>query len=259
MIDTTRIIADHDLELFVKEVFVLEQTAGPKKSKLPFFADGYPGIVYLQSEKGVLLPKKKVLTSFFLYGQMIEPFELLITGPYLMIVFQLYPVASKLLFDVDPKKLNDDCYDLSNLRWAAVENPLEALDAASKISQQLEIAARFLSELAREKGMEEYWEIQQAIQVIMDHKGTIAVNDLARHLHATERTLRRKFSHYVGISPKKFAKIIQFQTSLEQLSTGDFSKMTDVVYENGYADQSHFIRNIKKFTGKRPLQFKKPQ
>src|SRR3546814_3902454 len=90
--------------------------------------------------------------------------------------------------------------------------------------------------------MEEYRKIQQAIQIIQNHKGLIAVNELASRLNITERTLRRKFNHYVGISPKKFAKIMQFQTSLDQISTGDFSKLTDVVYDNGYADQSHLDR-----------------
>ncbi|QEC53524.1 AraC family transcriptional regulator [Anseongella ginsenosidimutans] len=259
MIDAAKIIADHDLELFVKEILVLEEKEGVQESTLPFFADGYPGIVYLQSEKGFLIPRKKALTAFFLYGQMIAPFELLIKAPYLMIVFQLYPFASKLLFDVDPKKLNDDCFDLSSLQGAAVENSLEAVAAAPEIGLQVEIIARFLSGIAREKGMEEYREIQRAIQIVLDLKGVITVNELARHLNATERTLRRKFNDCVGISPKKFAKIIQFQTSLGQITTGGFSKLSDVVYENGYADQSHFIRNIKKFTGKRPLQLKKPQ
>ena len=254
-----KIIANNDLELFVKEIFVLEDKDGRKETTLPFFADGYPGLVYLQSEKGFLLPRKKALTPFFLYGQMIAPFELLITAPYLMIVFQLYPFASKLLFDVDPKKLNDDCYDLSTTKWTTVENPLKALAAPSAINQQLDIIAKFLSTLAREKGMEGYRDIQRAIQLVIDHKGIIAVNELASYLNTTERTLQRIFNQYVGIPPKKFAKIIQFQTSLGQISTGDFSKLTDLVYENGYADQSHFIRNIKKFTGKRPLQLKKPQ
>lgn len=258
MINAAKVIADNDLELFVKEIFVLEDKGDSKESTLPFFADGYPGIVYLQSEKGFLLPRKKALTTFFLYGQMIAPFELLVTAPYLMIVFQLYPFASKLLFDVDPQKLNDDCYDLSTVKWATKENPLEALAVTSEISLQIEVIAKFLSKLAREKGMEEYREIQQAIQIVMDYKGIITVNELANNLNVTERTLQRKFIHYVGISPKKFAKIIQFQTSLGQIATGDFSRLTDVVYENGYADQSHFIRNIKKFTGKRPLQLKKP-
>jgi len=259
LIDATKIIASNDLELFVKEIFVLEEQDTPQNATLTFFADGYPGVVYLQSEEGFLLPRKKTLTDFFLYGQMIKPYELLIRTPYVMIVFQLYPSAAKLLFDVDTKKLNDDCADLSMIKGAAIENPLTALATPTAISLKAEIIAKFLSELAREKGMEEYQKIQQAIQIIQDYKGLIAVNELAKRLNITERTLRRKFNHYVGISPKKFAKITQFQTSLDQICTGDFSKLTDVVYDNGYADQSHFIRNIKKFTGKKPLQLTKPQ
>ncbi|MGC4232923.1 MAG: AraC family transcriptional regulator [Niabella sp.] len=259
MIDARKIIADHDLELFVKEIFVLEDRNSAKESTFTFFADGYPGVVYLQSEKGLLMPRKKALTNFFLYGQMIQPYELSIKTPYLMIVFQLYPFAARLFFDVNTQKLNDDCADLSKIKGAAIENSLEALATSSPISRKTEIIAKCLSELAREKGMKEYQKIQRAIQIIQDHKGLIAVQELAKRLDTTERTLRRKFNHYVGISPKKFAKIIQFQTSLDQISTGDFSKLTDVVYENGYADQSHFIRNIRKFTGKRPLQLKKAQ
>lgn len=257
MIDAAKIIADNDLELFVREIFVLEEQEPPQDATLTFFADGYPGVVYLQSEKGLLLPRRKALTSLFLYGQMIAPYELSIKAPYLMIVFQLYPFTAKLLFDVDTKKLNDDCADLSEIKGTTIENPLETLATPSAISLKTEIIAKFLSELAREKGMEGYRKIQEAVQIIQDHKGLIAVNELARRLDTTERTLRRKFNHYVGISPKKFAKITQFQTSLDQISTGDFSKLTDVVYDNGYADQSHFIRNIRKFTGKNPLQLKK--
>src|SRR5690606_24658609 len=53
--------------------------------------------------------RMKPLTAFFLYGQMIAPYELSIRTPYLMIAFQLYPFAAKFLFDVDPRKLNDEC------------------------------------------------------------------------------------------------------------------------------------------------------
>jgi len=259
LIDATKIIANNNLELFVKEIFILEDQNTPKDLTLTFFADGYPGVVYMQSEKGLLLPRKKVLSNFFLYGQMIAPYELSIRPPYLMIVFQLYPFAAKLLFDINPKKLNDDCADLSTIKGTVIENPLKALVAPAAINLKTEIIAKFLSELAQEKGIEEYLKIQQAIQIILDYKGVVAVKKLARNLNITERTLRRKFNDCIGISPKKFAKIIQFQTSLMQISTGEFSKLTDVVYENGYADQSHFIRNIKKFTGKRPLQLKNMQ
>lgn len=248
--DTTKIIVENNLELFVKDIFVLE-SLDEGKSLLPFFADGYPGIIYQETEnKGFLLPQKKELSTFYLYGQMIAPFELSLKGAYSLIVFQLYPFASKFLFGVDPKKLNDDCFDLSKTK--AADKAMKSLAAASQKDSRIEIITRFLSKLAREKGMEEYREIQQAVEIVVEHKGLISVNKLAQLLNLSERTLQRKFNRYIGISPKKFAKIIQFQNSVEQISKGSFSKLTDVVYENGYADQSHF----KKIHGEKTLGVK---
>lgn len=255
---STDIIAEHNLDLFVKDVLVLKSQKHQTTEKLSFFADGYPGIVYLRSEQGLLLPRQKALTSFFLYGQMIAPFELGIQAPYVLIVFQLYPFATRLLFEVDPKSLINDCYDLSRLYFMESENPLKKLNKTSDPELQIKSLASFLSKITLKNGIETYQEIQRATQTVLDHKGKISIGELAEFMNMTERTLRRRFLRYVGISPKKFARIIQFQTSLEQISTGDFSKMSDVVYENGYADQSHFIRNVKKFTGKRPLELRRP-
>src|SRR5699024_10763011 len=207
--------------------------------------------------EGFLLPKNKRLSVFFLYGQTIEPIAFSMKGTYLLIVFQLYPFASKLLFDVDPKKLNDDCYDLSKIKGSNIDNPTEKLISINQINSQIELIAQFISMLAQEKGMEEYQEIQRAIELIVEHKGVITVFQLTQMLNISERTLQRKFKKYVGISPKKYANIIQCQSSVAQISSQSYSKLTDVVYENGYADQSHFIRNVKKFTGKRPLQLKR--
>ncbi len=253
----SEIISEFNLELFIKEIFIFENTDVDKKSILPFYADGYPGIIFQQADnKTILLPRKKELSKFFLYGQTLQPIELSLRGPFQLIVFQLYPFASKLLFSVDPKKLNDDCYDLSKIWTTNVRNPLIEINTSTDTDSRIRIIALFLSKLAQEKGFQKYKEIQAAIQIVTDRKGIISVKEIAERLKISERTLQRMFQENIGIPPKKFAKIIQFQTSLDQIAQDSFSKMTDVVYENGYADQSHFIRNIKKFTGKKPSQLK---
>src|SRR3546814_6664905 len=115
---------------------------------------------------------------------MIAPYELSIKTPYLMIVFQLYPSAAKLLFDADTKKLNDDCVDLSTIKETVIENPLAALTTPSSIAQKTAVIAKFLSEHAREKGMEEYRKIQQAIQIIRSEEHTSALQSLIRITYA---------------------------------------------------------------------------
>ncbi len=245
------------LELFVKDIIILESRNDVQTSQLPFFADGYPGIIFQQSKNGVLLlPKNKQLSSFFLYGQSIHPIELCIEGAYQLIVFQLSPFAAKTLFGINPKELNDDCYDLHLLNDVDVKAVTKQLTDTPDVSKRVEIIATFMTDLLQQTTTKPDQKIALAINLILSSNGTITVKALRENLHMTERTLQRLFIEYVGISPKQFAKIIQFQSSLNQLSEEQYSKLTDIVYETGYTDQSHFIRNFKKYTGKKPSQFK---
>ena len=47
------------------------------------------------------------------------------------------------------------------------------------------------------------------------------------------------------------------QASLNQLRSQSYDKLSDIAFEQECADQSHFIRNFKEFTGLTPFQFRK--
>ncbi|MCD0470351.1 AraC family transcriptional regulator [Flavobacterium sp. JAS] len=243
---------------YVKNIFLLENDcADDKEVSLPFFADGYPGIMFHISKEGVFLqPANKKLASIFLYGQTIHPIELSIKGSYRLIIFQLFPFAAKMLLGVDPKELNDDCFDL-NLLDQDIKLLLEQLNTAKKADKQIEIISSFIERLIDLSNDNIDSTIQSAINIIISHKGKITIKDLREKLHITERTFERLFVNQVGVNPQQFTKIIQFQNSLEQLSREDYSLLTDIVFENGFTDQSHFIRTFKKYTGKTPTEFQK--
>ena len=61
----------------------------------------------------------------------------------------------------------------------------------------------------------------------------------------------------MGVSPKLFARISRFQASLSQLRNNDFNKLSDLAFDNDYADQSHFIRSFREFAGFSPHQLRK--
>jgi AraC-like DNA-binding protein len=255
--DFKNIISENKLETYVNDILVLENKDETKKSVLPFFADGYPGVMFLHATNDVFItPQNKKLCDLFLYGQTIEPIEIFTDGAYRMIVFQLYPSAMKILFDIKPKELNDDCYDLNLINNKDIKQKIKKLFATNELIKQVEIIAAMLAKLAEQNIYYQAQQVQQAVNLILESKGKITVKDLTEYLHLTERTLQRLFVDYVGISPKQFAKIIQFQTSFTHISNETFSKLTEIAYENGYADQTHYIRNFKRFTRKKPSQFK---
>ncbi|WP_409017658.1 helix-turn-helix domain-containing protein [Chryseobacterium sp. 2987] len=63
--------------------------------------------------------------------------------------------------------------------------------------------------------------------------------------------MNRYFHKWLGVTLKSYLNIIRFSNSLKQLKNGDFYPQLD------YADQSHFIREVKKFTGVKPIILKK--
>ncbi|MEJ7767379.1 MAG: DUF6597 domain-containing transcriptional factor [Chitinophagaceae bacterium] len=69
------------------------------ETRLPFFVDGYPGLMFQQTDNGLhVKPDNKLIPALFLYGQTIRSIPLEIEGAYQIIIFQLYPFVLKSLF-----------------------------------------------------------------------------------------------------------------------------------------------------------------
>jgi AraC-like DNA-binding protein len=249
---STTISPPPSLSLFVKNILVFEENAKSQKTILPFYADGYPGLLFHQTTTGLLVnPHQKQMPVLFLYGQTIKPIELVMEGPYQLIVFQLYPFVLRSFFGVNPIDINDGCYDLDVFHSKTIQQ----LQQTNQPETRMAIINAMLQTLFQTKKENLDFSIQQAIQYIDESKGQLSIDILSQKTNTTKRTLERRFLKEVGISPKQFSKIIQFQHSFEQLRLKEYDKLTDIVYTNGFADQSHFIRVFKAYTGSTPKKF----
>ncbi len=251
-------IIPQNLEPYVNCIMVDESDDPNTHTNIQLYADGYPGIMFQQSENEFyFLPKKKKLSELFLYGQTVEPASLDTKGKFSFVVVQLYPFASKYLLGIDPKILNDDCFDLLELNHIDVKSYHEKLVDSVKLEERVTIISALILELVESHKVSQDDRIQKAIELIIKENGRIKLKDLQDELFITERTFERNFISQVGLTPKQFAKIIQFQTSLHKLNQSNFEKLTEVGSDSGFADQSHFIRTFKKYTGQTPSYYLK--
>ncbi len=69
------------------------------------------------------------------------------------------------------------------------------------------------------------------------------------------RTLERLFNKYTGLSASTFGTLNRFQNGLGQLLREDFTRFSDLAYDNGYFDQVHYIKDFKRFAGNTPKNF----
>lgn len=245
-----------DLEPFVNCIIVKQERDPGAETDMPLHADGYPGIMFQRSENGFyLLPRRKKLSGLFLYGQTLKPTSLRAEGRYDFVIVQLYPFASKYLLGVNPRELNDDCFDLLQLRHIDAAAFHYQLLQAESVDQQIEIISDLMLELIAFNKVSPDDRIQNAVHYILDKKGVVVISELIEKLHLTERTFERAFLSEIGLTPKQFAKIVQFQYSLRKLTHDSFEKLTEVSADCGFTDQSHFIREFKRYTGQTPSYF----
>ena len=72
-----------------------------------------------------------------------------------------------------------------------------------------------------------------------------------------KKQFERVFCHHVGMMPKEYARIVRFQKTLLMMQSG-VTGYADIAFAAGYSDQSHFIREFKKFAGCTPERLTHP-
>jgi AraC-like DNA-binding protein len=97
--------------------------------------------------------------------------------------------------------------------------------------------------------------IQYVIDYIIRMKGVCKINQICNSNNIYHKKLERLFKRYTGINPKQFVKLIRFDNTFNSILNNSFSDWTDIVYENGFYDQSHFIKEFNLFTDMSPSYF----
>jgi len=134
-----------------------------------------------------------------------------------------------------------------------------------------DIAARLaeLSEAARVDVLEslllERLEARRTQQVSVDvsglagsierRAGRVRVEQLTCDAGVSRQHLARIFRERVGVTPKLYARLARFQSSLAYAGAGEAADGADAAVALGYADQSHWIAEFKEFSGLTPHSF----
>jgi AraC-like DNA-binding protein len=165
----------------------------------------------------------------------------------------LYPDALPLLTGFDARSLTDEMADLLSL-WGRDARILEdqIMTAPDDLARCRILSAFLSARLADARAVD--LRPRAAIRQAIHSQGQTSVLALADHFNLSPRQLERQFQTFAGFSPKRFLRILRFQSALEYYGDRDLP-MTDIAMRCGYYDQAHFNHDFKDFSGYTPSEF----
>ena len=193
----------------------------------------------------------EVQSASLLAGQITKHFFLENSGRTSIFGIKLKPSAPAYIFDLSMERLNNAVVDLDSVSCSRLIELREELRRRPNNESRTVLADNFFAGLPHNQAMKDETKVEKAVKWIMDTQGAQPLSELTNSLEISERQLERLFKKYVGLSPKIYCRIIRFNRIFQLWKSGDQS-WASLAYEAGYADQSHFIRNFKAFSGDDP-------
>ena len=96
--------------------------------------------------------------------------------------------------------------------------------------------------------------LRDKVNYILDSKGKIRVDEMAKEFGVSRQALHKNFKNNLLITPKELAAIWQLNHFFTLADQNDDS-MTGLAIDAGYYDQAHFINSFKMKFGMSPKQF----
>ena len=170
------------------------------------------------------------------------------------ILVQLKPQGAYALLGCAMDDVTDQHIGLSSIvSDTAARAVEEQLAETTTFEQRSQVMQSFLTAQLEGSGRRPHPVVTEAVQRILRTHGAARVASLAGDLGVSERHLERLFQTEIGVSPKRLASLAQFDWARARISSLPTARLAG---EAGYADQAHFIRTFRAYSGVTPGRYR---
>jgi AraC-like DNA-binding protein len=223
---------------YVKYFWSLDKSAGEVLPPVyKSMADGYTEVVF--SINGSF-------KEYFNYGGYVLPqhsnYRTLTIGNNIgLFGARLHPYALLPLFGIASHEVADSVHDIQSIL------PRDLVNEVTEAPGHPERIVAFCRHLSR-KGDVQPPVLERAVHRMIETHGIENLRKLRNMLSISERQLERKFKEFVGLAPKQYSRILRFQHSKRKF-VGHTNSFAEIAFDCDYADQPHFARDFKEFSG----------
>jgi methylphosphotriester-DNA--protein-cysteine methyltransferase len=126
------------------------------------------------------------------------------------------------------------------------------LTDAETVDQRFDVLEAFLEQ--RLVGTHIDARVYRAVKAIKDSAGLLRMAQLASDCHISPRQLHRLLRNWVGIAPKRLARIVRFQAALKRMETAPPGDSQRIAADLGYFDQAHLTNESTQFARTSPAR-----
>lgn len=235
------------LRPYVRYFYVLTAPAGVSALTFP---TGCPQIIF-HRQAPLYIPELDCRQSpLTVSGQVNFPAHVESVGPTEMIVAVFRPHTIRTFIGTPPSAFYNREISGYDIASSDLDSLATRIFDSTDTSRAISLLERWL--LGRIRPSANTGRLGAALGVLLASPQA-TVDSLASTACLSRKQFERVFHEHVGMNPKEYARIARFQRALRMMQSGS-RDYPGISYACGYADQSHFIRDFRQFSGLTPRQ-----
>lgn len=242
------------LRPFVECYWAAEGVSEKSSSTQKIVPDGFTEIVFDYGDFYTFRDcrgNEKIQSRTILAGQITQPIHLTPSGNSGVIGIKFKPTGIWKLFGWNMADFTDDARDLDQLPNTVLTQFIQQLMTLASMNEKVHHVEELL---VRQLPFARSTVADEIIKAIDSSMGDISVTALHEQFGIPVRKLERMFKEQVGVSAKRYARIVRFRHIFKLLQKPDWSK-AEATYLAGYFDQAHFNKEFKEFSGEDPSSY----
>ena len=219
--------------------------------------NGFVELIIHPSEYHCYLPKNnrwEYSPDYTIIGLYTRPYEVRFHDYVDVFGIRFKPEGIYNLFGIPSAEFNEGYEDMEIVLGVDFKYYCSQLRDLKNINRRIHLTENYLIRNL-DKNNADISYLNRAAEMIRGAQRFKMIDELPGKVYISLRQLEREFKSKMGITPKRYMRIARFNEVNRLLDEGNEVDLTMIAQECGYTDQSHFIKDFKKFMGVKPTVF----
>ena len=221
------------------------------------FPIGCPQLIFHRWSRFYIPELKTEQAKFSISGQVNFPARIQSSGDVETIVVVFHPHAIGTMFNIPISSFYNQEIDGYSLGDKSLNILADDVFNAEDSIVAIELIEQWLLLRLAESGIYNFKRVGASLKLLFQDN-VISVESMAQLACLSRKQFERVFFNAVGMRPKEYSNVARFQKSLWLMQKGN-RDFAGIAYSCGYADQSHFIRECRRYSGATPAELLKTQ